>query len=1062
MANNYSKFDAVMDELLTGEKGTTSTNFSGAALGDFAEHQDLFWDGLLQYLQNENEKSGGTFGIRQSVFPQKPEVESVIEYINDNADMIDSFLDGCLTNLPHWNESFSQLLGIYKQYFVDHGEIDHTNITVEDVIRANAGNNFNNGFWVKPWENVDGASYAEVRHNDKIRRVLNDKKFLQFTHKLFEKYIRLLMPEYQRTVEVEDLNRNFWVIGQVLTGVLSFLFDEDSPINDLFNGMLDELAQLWENLLYLWAAFALISQAIRENDIMVLTIPVSNLENEPYIKFDDFTKNSSSYMHNFWSRMKYLKDIYNRSTLIIIPEIRQNAYLENYYSTALYPGVIIYNRKIQEGIANLVPATNQGLNTHTQEDVQYLYFQKGIIAKPLNVEIGDNLIINGNRYTNNPWGVFENSPYYYFKNDFADDEAGLTGAAYVAAIRTIFEVTIPPIFTDGALTAFSIKATCIDVPRQLEGSTNEEIYSCDYDMQGGKLVCANEVINDAAEQVEYDNKPILEGWYRGEVVSWIHKASPSFNIVLTKEWENLHVIPEYLHKDAVIKMYGEDTDGIFICENYYTFQYPGTDGAESKTIPVKGYSPGGQIINYTFTEESMGQGWISHYQNDIINIDSPSNEAVFTNRGEDTQTETENLFTSNAYVLKIGNYLPTDGVFSMSSMYDGNQYLFTSMRGNVMKSRSNISVYNRTSDTKYYRFRWDTYTGENDGDYTTPVPNGMGNNICYSKNPTQKSSSYPTQSRLDYDGLLAVKNFIEKNPSIKKNPAYFLTTVGLTPWQGGGRTGADIYWDSAFVHALYFYIPTIQTLTGDPDIGDNPNVDISEYVNAYNELTELTLSTDDTDNGELPVELVGTIEENGTVIGKIVACNKIARYEGYYNHYGNTKDGIQNFLSASGSCWRQFFVTNNDTNNKCYRIDYNQGAQAGGFSKYVATFAPQFYGYVRYFDVRRYQALKNMNRASLLINEPRAQDSYADVYIDKAGYAQTKEGKIVRTDNNSNAYNVKESIATSNTVTGFPQKYDTNNNPEDIYSLMSSCVGKSAGIFHGNTKLSTSSVCQYK
>jgi hypothetical protein len=67
------------------------------------------------------------------------------------------------------------------------------------------------------------------------------------------------MPEYERTVEIEDLNRNFWVIGQVLTGVLSFLFDEDSPINDLFNGMLDELAQLWENLLYLWVAFALIS-----------------------------------------------------------------------------------------------------------------------------------------------------------------------------------------------------------------------------------------------------------------------------------------------------------------------------------------------------------------------------------------------------------------------------------------------------------------------------------------------------------------------------------------------------------------------------------------------------------------------------------------------------------------------------------------------------------------------------------------------------------------------------------------------------------------------------------
>mgnify|MGYP004419405303 CR=1 FL=1 len=50
------------------------------------------------------------------------------------------------------------------------------------------------------------------------------------------------MPEYQRVVEVEDLNRNFWVIGQVLTGILSFLFDEESPLNGILNGILDEIA----------------------------------------------------------------------------------------------------------------------------------------------------------------------------------------------------------------------------------------------------------------------------------------------------------------------------------------------------------------------------------------------------------------------------------------------------------------------------------------------------------------------------------------------------------------------------------------------------------------------------------------------------------------------------------------------------------------------------------------------------------------------------------------------------------------------------------------------------
>ena len=1055
---NYWKFDGIMDELLTGENGTTSENFSGAALGEFAEHQDLFWDGLLQYLQNENDKSGGVFGIRQNIFPDS--FESVIEYINDNADLIDNFLDGCLTNPPyHWNESFQRLLTIYRQYFIDHGEIDSTNITVNDILNANAGNTFNNGWWVRPWTNTDGDTYTDVRNHDKIRRVLNDDKFLQFTHKLFDKYIRLLMPEYERTVEIEDLNRNFWVIGQVLTGILSFLFDEDSPINDLFNGMLDELAQLWENLLYLWVAFALISQALRENDIIVITIPVNNLYSEPYVKFDDFQRNNTTQLNLIWNKLKYLKDVYNISTLVIIPEVRQNAYLENYYARVSYPGAIIYNRKVAEGIANLYPASQP--NVSNQERVEYVLFNKNDTDRNLIIELSDNLRINGNLYQNNPWGVYENSPRYYFKSDFTDDSEGLNGVAYVAAIRTVFDVITPPEFVNGELTNFGISVSCIDVAKELGEASDAEVYSCEYNLSGNKLICENETVKDNAVAVTSESKEIVEGWYRGEVASWIYRATPSFTVVLTKNWENLHVVPVGLRKNAVINIHGVDTEGFVAYDDTFIFDYPEKDESESLTLPLKGYSNNGHIIDYTFTEESMGFNWITTVQNNVININSVNNEAIFTNRGKDTETETENLFTSNAYVLKIGNYLPTDGVFSMSTMSDGSQYLFTSMRGNITKSRTNVGVYQRTANTKYYRFRWDSYNGNNDGDYTTPIPANLGNNLCYDKNPTEKSSAYPTISHLNYDGLLAVKNFIKKNPSIKKNPAYFITTVGLTPWQGSGRTGADVYWDSAFVPAIFFYIPSIETLSRDPDISEKENVDIQEYKDAYDALSPLTFTTDDTE-GELPETLVGTIEEDGIVTGKIVVCNEINMYEGYYNHYGNTQNGIQNFLSESGSCWRQFFVTNDDKENSCYRIDYNGGAQGGGYSKYTAKFVSKFSGFIRYFDVRRYQALKNMGRASLLIDEPRAQDSYADVIIDENGYRQVGEGKIVRTDNNNNAYDAKTSIAVNNSRTGLPQKYNNEGKPEDIYSLISTCVGKNASVFHGNTALSTTSVCQYK
>ena len=59
-------------------------------------------------------------------------------------------------------------------------------------------------------------TYDEVRGNDKIDSVINNSLKLQFTEDEQNNYLRLLMPMYSRRVEVEDLNRNFWVIGQAI------------------------------------------------------------------------------------------------------------------------------------------------------------------------------------------------------------------------------------------------------------------------------------------------------------------------------------------------------------------------------------------------------------------------------------------------------------------------------------------------------------------------------------------------------------------------------------------------------------------------------------------------------------------------------------------------------------------------------------------------------------------------------------------------------------------------------------------------------------------------------
>jgi hypothetical protein len=66
------------------------------------------------------------------------------------------------------------------------------------------------------------------------------------------------MDKYTRNVEVEDLNRNFWVIGQTISIISAFLLDEDSPIKQLFKYISSETVQLWENILYLWASAAVL------------------------------------------------------------------------------------------------------------------------------------------------------------------------------------------------------------------------------------------------------------------------------------------------------------------------------------------------------------------------------------------------------------------------------------------------------------------------------------------------------------------------------------------------------------------------------------------------------------------------------------------------------------------------------------------------------------------------------------------------------------------------------------------------------------------------------------
>ena len=1086
---SYRKFWDIMHELITGEGGTTIKNFNKDTLKEFAEHQDAFWDGLIQFYKDSGETPDFTpyFAIRQRMFPADKQVQSVVEYINDNADLVNSFLDECLKLPPetpqiHWNESFNELINLYKKYFLDNADIAKgTEGTIDDIRYANAGNSFLREPWVRPWRNQNTQigedhkrSYSDVRGNDKIERVLQDEKFIQFTRQTFWKYMNLLMPEYERSVEVEDLNRNFWVIGQVLTLIYNFLFAPDNPISQIFDNMLDEICQLWENLLYLWAGFAVISQDLYERDIRVIVVPVSNDDKYSYVKYDNFNVFATPHEAKLWEKVKYLKDIYNENTLIIIPEERSGSYFKNYYSKVTYIGAFLYNRNQGYGVANLIDdnASDENLSNPEKQILRFYPFvnQMGN-RKPVEVSLNtDGLRINTYHYQNNPWGVFESTLYYHFKSDFMDDDSGVDAATYYAAIEPTFEIGSVE-FTNGVMSSFNLSFNCSDRVKKLYGES-DIIYSNTYTLQSTAIVHGQETVNDTAIQVE-DKKLIDKGLYRGELVTLSHKTIPTFNIDIVKNWTNLIAVKPVSDKVAEIIIQGKDKERMLdVFSQKVTFKCPAgtTDQSETKTIAVKSYSPSGVPIEYHITEKPMGFGWVNPDPpvEVIIDYDTADRTAHFTNEADEIQDDSDNLLTSNAYVLKIGNYLPTQagGDFTMATV--SSKY-YTSMRGNVTKMRSGGWSNN---ECKYYRFRWDTYNPQYDGDAKDIIPSNLGNNICYTKSPTEKSSTYPTEEHMLYDGLLAVKNFLKNTPDAIKNPAYFITTVGLTPWNGWGRTGSDIFWDSAFVPNIYFYIPKIEILTGDMDIRNKPNIDISQYEEAYKIDAIDPVTTDDTE-GELPQTLDGIvtaiIDGVEVEVGKIVAARKIIRYEGYFLNYGRTANDVDNYYPSGGNHWRQFFVQNDDELNYCFRTDYNGGAEVpNGRSVYCASFTPDFSGRVKYFDVEKFNIL-GTGRANFIADEPRAQTSEAKILIDENGYSQVEEGKIVNMNGNNANYIDKPSMAADNNDTGLPMSYGLNPDtqqiePDDIYGLIEESTTTTqfnANKFHGSSNLG-GAYCIYK
>ena len=107
---------------------------------------------------------------------------------------------------------------------------DNQNSRVND-----AGYSFEETPFVEPEKNKDGQTYDQVRGDDESQSTIQNSDNLQFTReqptkKDKETYLRLIMPKYTRRVEIEDLDRNFWVIGQAIDNLAYYAISEKTHI----------------------------------------------------------------------------------------------------------------------------------------------------------------------------------------------------------------------------------------------------------------------------------------------------------------------------------------------------------------------------------------------------------------------------------------------------------------------------------------------------------------------------------------------------------------------------------------------------------------------------------------------------------------------------------------------------------------------------------------------------------------------------------------------------------------------------------------------------------------
>lgn len=320
---------------------------------EIADTVDKFevWTELLKYLKQEGLEIG-----HYPFWESDLKADSLLEGISQECDYdtsneyeidVEQILQQTSTaGTTIWNESLYELIEDWLKLKKTEEQILPSSVfTFNDIKKADAGYSFETEPYVIPWKNIDKEAYTLIRDKDAVQSVLLSNRNLQFTHKFSDSataFLRLIMPKYTRRVEVEDLDRNFWVIGQVVSAISQYLFDNESPLLKVFKETFNELVQIWENILYLWGELGLLTKEYYP--IRVLYLPMPNNRYCHYKKYDNFGAAATEDYDTIKGRCEYLVDKYSKNNLIIIPFVREDNYRKNYYSIQSYPYILFYDR----------------------------------------------------------------------------------------------------------------------------------------------------------------------------------------------------------------------------------------------------------------------------------------------------------------------------------------------------------------------------------------------------------------------------------------------------------------------------------------------------------------------------------------------------------------------------------------------------------------------------------------------------------------------------------------------------------------------------------------------